>query len=199
MQKQEAIDILARHRGQAISVATMQAAAPWHAAGQGKAFHVDASACMGSASSLGLGLAMGCPTRQVIVLDGDGSLLMQLGSLVTIAAQAPANLFHFVFSNGLYESSGNQPLPGQGKFSFIELARAAGYPHTLRFTEAAEFDAALPGLLGLKGPVLIDLVIARDDAPPRWPGVPMALMVDRLKGELAPSANLTLANSPSAH
>ena len=51
-------------------------------------------------------------------------------------AQAPANLFHFVFSNGLYESSGNQPLPGQGKFSFIELARAAGYPHTLRFTEA---------------------------------------------------------------
>ena len=58
MQKQEAIDILARHRGQAISVATMQAAAPWHAAGQGKAFHVDASACMGSASSLGLGLVL---------------------------------------------------------------------------------------------------------------------------------------------
>ena len=193
MLKQEAIDILARHRGNAISVVTMQAAAPWHAAGQGKAFNVDASACMGSASSLGLGLALGCPTRPVMVLDGDGSLLMQLGSLVTISSEAPSNLFHFVFSNGLYESSGNQPLPGLGKFSFIEMARAAGYPHTLRFADAAEFDAALPGVMRLKGPVLVDLAIARDDAPPRWPGVPMALMVERLKGELAESELARLA------
>ena len=185
MLKQEAIDILARHRGNAISVVTMQAAAPWHLAGQGKSFNVDASACMGSASSLGLGLALGCPGRPVMVLDGDGSLLMQLGSLVTISAEAPVNLFHFIFSNGLYESSGNQPIPAMGKFSFTAMARASGYPHALQFSEAAQFDAALPGLLRLKGPVLIDLAIERDDAPPRWPGVPMALMVERLKSELA--------------
>jgi sulfopyruvate decarboxylase subunit beta len=162
----------------------MQAAAPWHLAGQGKSLNIDASACMGSASSLGLGLAIGCPSRTVIVLDGDGSLLMQLGSLVTVAAQSPRNFFHFVFSNGLYESSGNQPLPASGKFDFVALAQAAGYVHSLRFKDAHEFDAALPGILRLKGPVFIDLVIERDDAPPRWPGVPMAQMVDRVKSEL---------------
>lgn len=185
MQKQQAIEILARHRGNALSVPTMQAAAPWHAAGQGKSLNIDASACMGSASSLGLGLALGCPGRPVWVLDGDGSLLMQLGSLITISSQAPANLFHFVFSNGTYESSGNQPLPALGKFSFVAMAKAAGYPQALQFGEAAGFEAALPGILRLRGPVLIDLSIERDDTPPRWPGVPMAQMVARVKDELA--------------
>ena len=61
---------------------------------------------MGSASSIGLGLALARPERKILVLDGDGCLLMQLGSLVTIAALAPANFYHVIFENGRYETSG---------------------------------------------------------------------------------------------
>ncbi len=184
MLKHKAVEIIAAHRKDAISVATMQAAAPWHKAGQGKEFHVDASACMGSASSLGLGIAIGAPQKTVLVLDGDGSLLMQLGSLVTIGAQAPKNFFHIVFSNGHYESSGNQPVPGNGVFSFVALAKAAGYADAQEFSQAEDFDKALPQLLTRQGPILINLVIERDDAKPAWPGIPMAQMVAKLRADM---------------
>ena len=185
MLKQEAIAILARGRGGAISVSTMQASAPWHDAGQGKSLHIAAAGCMGSASSLGLGLALGRPERKVIVLDGDGSLLMQLGSLVTIAASRARNFYHFVFANGHYESSGNQPLPGQGLFDFCALAKGAGYAATFAFAEAAIFAESLPHVLATDGPVLVRLDIARDDAPPRYPSTRIADQVASLRAELA--------------
>jgi thiamine pyrophosphate-dependent acetolactate synthase large subunit-like protein len=80
---------------------------------------------MGLASSHGLGLAIACPERRVIVLDGDGSLLMNLGSLVTIAQIAPRNLTHLVFQNGTYEANGGHPIPNQ-QVDFAMHARAAG-------------------------------------------------------------------------
>ena len=67
---------------------------------------------MGGASSLGLGMALARPDRRVLVLDGDGSLLMQLGSLATVAGAAPRNLVHFLFKNGVYHTSGAQGIPG---------------------------------------------------------------------------------------
>jgi phosphonopyruvate decarboxylase len=182
--KDEAIELLAKHRAGAISVTTMQAAAPWHSAGQTDAFHLEASGCMGSAASLGLGLAIGAPTRKVLVLDGDGSLLMQLGSLVTVAGQAPKNFYHVVFANGLYESSGNQSLPGRGHYDLCALARAAGYTHACRIETPEDLDMELPAILALTGPVFVELVIARDDRPPRWAGVSMASMVTKLKADL---------------
>ena len=66
---------------------------------------------MGLDSSHGLGLALGRPDKRVIVLQGDGSLLMNLGSLVTIAAVAPKNLVHLVAQNDTYEANGSQPIP----------------------------------------------------------------------------------------
>src|SRR3982751_2889636 len=130
MRRQEAITTLAAARNGALSVATMQTVLAWHEAGQAAENHVDNMGCMGTASALGLGLALARPDRKVMVLDGDGSLLMQLGSLVTIAGAAPANYYHFVFDNGLYETSGSQPLPAEGKFDLHEMARAAGYAHS---------------------------------------------------------------------
>ena len=69
---------------------------------------------MGLASSHALGLALGRPDKRVIVLDGDGSLLMNLGTLVSTAEAAPKNLFHFVCENGTYEANGGHPIPGRG-------------------------------------------------------------------------------------
>ncbi len=184
MERLEAIQVLAECRNQALSVAIMQACVPWHDAGQADAFHVDAQGCMGSASSIALGLAVAQPDRKVLVLDGDGSLLMQLGSLVTVAAAAPANLYHFVFDNGVHQSSGNQTVPGAGKFNFVQLALAAGYASACSFSDAAEMRAELPRLVASTGPVLIRLEIARENTHPRWPKAKMADQVQAMRSAL---------------
>ena len=67
---------------------------------------------MGHATSIGLGLALAQPDRRVIVCNGDGSMLMNLGSLVSIAGAGATNLVVLVFDNGVYEVTGSQPTPG---------------------------------------------------------------------------------------
>jgi phosphonopyruvate decarboxylase len=185
MLRTEAIGMLAAHRGNAVSVAAMQAIMAWHAAGQGKADHVDALGCMGSASSLGLGIALACPERRVIVLDGDGCLLMQLGTLVTIAAQDPPNLYHFIFENGRYETSGNQMLPGFGKFDLRWLASAAGYRQAWSIDDLARLEDALPRIYASPGPALVRLGIAPDEPATPWPSVTMNEQIESLRGRLA--------------
>ena len=167
MRRREAIAALVGERGDAITITTEQAIGAWRAAVPEPANeipdHLDIVGCMGSASTIGLGIALARPERRVIVVDGDGSLLMQLGSLVTIAGAAPANLYHFVFENGVYETSGSQPLPGEGRFDLAEMARAAGYAESRRYTDASEFAAALPGLLRQRGPVFVSVRTEPED------------------------------------
>ena len=114
----EAIAALVAGRGDALTVTTEQAIGAWRAAVPEPANeipdHLDVVGCMGSASTIALGIALARPERKVIIVDGDGSLLMQLGSLVTIAGAAPPNLFHFVFENGVYETSGQSAAAGRG-------------------------------------------------------------------------------------
>ncbi len=121
---------------------------------------------MGKASSIALGLALARPDKRVLVLDGDGSLLMNLGTLVTIGAQQPKNLVHFVFEDGVYFTTGGQPVPGSGAFSFADMARAAGYKESHQFDNMEDFVSELPRLLDVEGPVFICLKVVNDsDAP----------------------------------
>jgi phosphonopyruvate decarboxylase len=76
---------------------------------------------------------------------------------VTIAGAAPANLCHIVFENGVYETSGSQPLPGEGRFDLVAMARAAGYAEAVSFSDADRLAAELPGLLRRRGPVFISV------------------------------------------
>src|SRR5215216_8097775 len=110
MKPEDVIRALAEHRGDAVVVPTMTTAPAWRDIAADD-LSVNCVGFMGGASSLGLGIALAQPERKVIVLDGDGSLLMNLGSLVTIANAKPKNLVHFVFENGLYEVTGGQPVP----------------------------------------------------------------------------------------
>jgi thiamine pyrophosphate-dependent acetolactate synthase large subunit-like protein len=167
MRRQEAIAALVAERGDAITITTEQAIGAWRAAvpeaPNAIPDHLDIVGCMGSASTIGLGIALARPERRVIIVDGDGSLLMQLGSLVTVAGAAPANLFHFVFENGVYETSGSQPLPAEGRFNLAHMARAAGYAHVAAFADAASFAAALPALLHERGPVFVSVRTQPED------------------------------------
>jgi sulfopyruvate decarboxylase subunit beta len=188
MRRHEAIAILAQLRGDALSGATMLTVSAWHEVGQGEQGHLDAMGCMGSASGLGLGLALAQPHRRVFVLDGDGSLLMQLGSLVSIAGAAPPNLYHFVFENGVYETTGNQELPAYGRFDFCDLALAAGYRSAHSLASSEELRAQLGAILDAPGPTLIRLLLEREDtiAPfPTW--VDMAAEAESLQQYLARS------------
>jgi sulfopyruvate decarboxylase subunit beta len=114
---------------------------------------------MGQGSSHALGIALGRPDRKVIVLDGDGSLLMNLGTLVTIGTAAPKNLLHCVCRNDCYETNGAIDIPGREKMSFAALAREAGYRHTHRISELAEWEKALPSLLVEEGPSFVELLV----------------------------------------
>jgi len=114
---------------------------------------------MGLASSHALGLALGRPDKKVIVLDGDGSLLMNLGTLVTIAEAAPKNLVHFVCENGTYEANGGHPIPGRGEVSFGGLARAAGHKAVYEFSDLKVFEQQVGAILAEPGPVFACLKI----------------------------------------
>jgi sulfopyruvate decarboxylase subunit beta len=81
---------------------------------------------MGLASSIGLGLAIAQPAKRVVILDGDGNLLMNLGGLANVGALAPSNLTHFVLDNGAHASTGGQTTVSRS-IALEEVARAAGY------------------------------------------------------------------------
>lgn len=123
------------------------------------ASRINAVPLMGGAAGLGLGLALAQPQRRVIVVDGDASLLMELGSLNVLAAQAPANLLHIVIHNGTqFTGLANLQSP-TSSFSFAQAARNAGYRHAETFEDAAAWPARFSALLRQAGPVLVDLMV----------------------------------------
>jgi sulfopyruvate decarboxylase subunit beta len=94
---------------------------------------------MGLASSLGLGIALSRPELKVIVLDGDGSLLMNLGGLTTLARYRPRNLVHVVFDNHSLLSVGGFPTATATGSDLEEMARGAGVPHTATVRSIEDF------------------------------------------------------------
>lgn len=110
---------------------------------------------MGKGSSMALGVALAQPDRRVIVWDGDGSILMNLGSLVTVAGMAPRNLYHIILDNAMYAMTGGQPVPNAGSVSYPDLAQAAGYAKAFAFDNLEDWTMSIGDVLNEPGPVLI--------------------------------------------
>src|SRR5437870_4990994 len=159
MKRDECFKALARHVTDQVVIATYSSAVEWNEINP-RTLNYFSMGAMGLASSHGLGLALTNPDKRIIVLDGDGSLLMNLGSLVTIGAQAPKNLIHFVSNNGCYEANGSHPIPNQ-KVDFSGLARSAGYAHVFEFSDLASFEQQVAHVIGLQGPVFATLHVER--------------------------------------
>jgi phosphonopyruvate decarboxylase len=123
---------------------------------------------MGHASALALGVALQAPGRRVFLLDGDGALLMHLGTLITIGAAGPIDLVHIVFDNGSYESTGGQPT-GVGRPDFAGMALAAGYPTATHCRGLTEIADGLARTAGVPGPHLLQVPVVSSggSAPPR--------------------------------
>lgn len=154
-----------------VVIATMAAARAWMELGkQHPLDFIFVPSSMGHATSFGLGIALAQPERRVIVCNGDGSMLMNLGSLVTIAAQAPRNLVVIVLDNGVYEVTGAQPVPGRADFA--ALARASGFESVFHFSTLEKWTRNLEPVLGAKGPVfiLLEITAVPGRAGPKSPG-----------------------------
>lgn len=109
---------------------------------------------MGVASAIGLGVALAKPEKKVIVFDGDGNVLMGMGTLATVAALKPANFIHVVFDNEVYGSTGNQPTLSR-TVRLDQVAKAAGYVNVERVREREDIVYEFKDMLSKDGPSLL--------------------------------------------
>jgi sulfopyruvate decarboxylase subunit beta len=166
MKRDLALEVLKQHVSDEIVVAVYQTLFDWMVINPRELNYV-ATGAMGQASSHGLGLALANPGKRVLVFDGDGSMLMNLGSMVTIANAAPKNLHHFIFENGVYEVNGAHPIPGQGKVDFAAMAKAAGYQKVKTFSKLEVLEAEIGAFLKQPGPSLAVMKIEAGQSHPR--------------------------------
>ena len=172
--------VRAARRDEDVVISAMGAAREWMALGP---LHprdlVLVPSAMGHSTSIGLGLALAQPARRVIVLAGDGALLMNLGTLVTISAHAPANLIVVLYDNGVYEVTGAQPTPGSpagrahgDAIDFVAVARACGLSSVFRWSTHDAWQRGIGEAFAAQGPTLVVLDVAPvpGGVGPRSPG-----------------------------
>jgi len=181
---EDALNVIAANRGNRVAIPSMGSVAIWPGLSDtGLDFsHIPSS--MGQAPALGLGLALAQPQRGVVVMCGDGSLLMNLGCLVTIADH-PANLWLILIDNGLYEVTGGQPVAGSGHTDFSGLARAAGIQRVYSASELSEWQRIAPEVFAGDGPVFVCLRVEgrygqKTPVPPRS----MSEQIQRLRSAI---------------
>jgi len=178
----EALDVIRRVRGEQVVITTMGSMHLWSATLPLDFNHVPSS--MGQGISLGLGLAMAQPARGVIAVMGDGSLLMNLGALVTVASH-PAPLHVVLIDNGLYEVTGGQTTPGSRRTDFASMARAAGIERVYQFEALTDWANGAAEALGGSQPSFTWLQIEPHSGPlPPPPPWQMAKQIPRLRQAL---------------
>jgi thiamine pyrophosphate-dependent acetolactate synthase large subunit-like protein len=152
MRARNAVDLLARSRGEAVTVCALgMAANEWWAATRSEdSFYMHGA--MGFAASFALGLALSLPHVPVWLINADGSLCMNLGCLLTEASQSAKNLKHFVVANGVYQTVGALPMVNEGRTDYAAIARAAGISRARTIDKIDELERALPAIVAEDGP-----------------------------------------------
>ena len=184
MTHRDALDVLAAHRRDHVVVTTMGSAGLWPGLSDGpRDFHYLPSS-MGQGVPLGLGLCIAKPGTPVVVLVGDGGLLMNLGCLVTVA-QFAVPLHILCIDNGLYEVTGGQPVANAGRTDFAAIARGAGIGRVYSCATRDEWSAVAGEALTGTGPVFAWLKVRGEHgkATPTAPR-PMAEQIERLRHAL---------------
>ncbi len=139
---------------------------------------------MGGAAMTGLGLALARATRRVLVVTGDGDMLMGLGALATIAVQAPANLAVVVLDNERYGETGMQATHTAGPTDLAAVAAGAGIPVVGHIFDQAQLDAALPRIRAEPGPVFFNIKVRAEELPLALPPKDGVRLKDRFRQAL---------------
>jgi thiamine pyrophosphate-dependent acetolactate synthase large subunit-like protein len=166
-----------------IVLSTMSPAREWMKLGTHALDFIYAPSAMGEAPAVGLGLALAQPEKTVVVFNGDGCLLMNLGCLVTITAEAPPNFLLIIFDNSVYEVTGQQWTAAAQEarrqapaVDFCQIARGCGFSAVYEFGDLAQWRAQAPRVLAADGPVFVLLKVAPvpGGEVPRSPAPPVA-------------------------
>jgi sulfopyruvate decarboxylase subunit beta len=181
MTHREALEVLAACRGSHLVLTTHGSVDRWVSLSDTALDFAYVPASMGQGPALGLGLALAQSRHGVVVVSGDGHLLMNLGCLVTLANH-PADVFLIVVDNGVYEVTGGQPTPGAGRTDFAGLARAAGIRRVYACETAEAWHSVAAESLSGPGPVVIWLSVeARPDQGAPTAMRPMREQIARLR------------------
>lgn len=151
--KEALVAVHAARRDEDIVVTTMSPARDWMTLPQQARDLVLVPSAMSHATSIGLGLALSQPERRVIVCNGDGSMLMNLGSLVSMVEAHATNVVVLVYENGTYEVTGSQLVPGAGVVDFAGIARAAGFGSVFEYSDIERWRSEIGQVLDAPGPV----------------------------------------------
>lgn len=137
---------------------------------------------MGLACPIAMGVALAQPERGVIALEGDGSILMGLGCLSTIATVAPRNLTIVIWDNGVYQITGNQKAATSGVTDIVAVAKGAGLSNSSWVRDEAHFDQLLDRRFEQGGPMLMAVKIDDKAGPVQTPRDPIAIRMSFMKG-----------------
>lgn len=173
LQRREAVARILANRGNILVVSGLGAPTYDCAAVGDHALNFYLWGAMGSAVTVGLGLALAQPQRRVLVITGDGEMLMGLGALATVGAKKPDNLAVAVLDNERYGETGMQRTHTSAGVDLAGIARTSGFSQTTTVRQMTELDNAIPILHAGKGPVLVVLKVSVERDPlvlPSWDG-----------------------------
>ena len=190
MKTAEMLEAFNKHRGNAVVIP-----------GRGGRFWVSISEqpdrdlplgdpAMGGHASFALGLALALPEERVVLFDSEGDVLMGMGALPTIADKAPGNLYHFMLDNGVYATTGGQPVPNADMMAYDVVAQGCGYPTTYAIDNLEDFTNQIEEILSKPGPVFVALKIDPEiinepiNARPQWQRKTRNQAVADMKAEL---------------
>ncbi len=184
LQRREVVARILRDRGETL-VVTGLGSATWDVAAAGddpRNFYLWGA--MGGAAVTGLGLALAQPERRVLVITGDGEMLMAIGSLATIAVAAPANFAICVLDNERYGETGMQETHTAHTVDMAGMAAAAGFRATATVVGETELEAQVPVLLDAPGPVFVAIKVTADPVPLVLPPRDGTWLKHRFRGAL---------------
>ena len=165
LQRREVVKALLGQRGDSLVVAGLGAAA-WDITAAGDTpLNFPLWGAMGGAVSLGLGLALAQTARRVVVITGDGEMLMGLGSLATVAVQAPRNLTIVVLDNERYGETGMQATHTAKEVDLAAVAAATGIPRCLTIRDEAGLQSVLPQIHEGEGTLFCNIKVRAEDLP----------------------------------
>jgi thiamine pyrophosphate-dependent acetolactate synthase large subunit-like protein len=184
LRRREVVARLLAGRGDLL-VVTGLGAPTWDAAAAGDhALTFPLWGAMGAAATMGLGLALAQPERRVLVITGDGEMLMGLGALPTIAVQAPKNLAVVVLDNERYGETGMQTTHTAGPADLAAMAIGAGIPVAADIFDEDALAAALPRIRNEPGPLFFNIKVRAEDLPLALPPKDGAYLKTRFRAAL---------------
>lgn len=197
LRRREVVRRLLANRGDLLVVAGLGAAA-WDITAAGDhPLSFPMWGAMGGAAMVGLGLALARPQRPVLVVTGDGEMLMGLGSLATIAVQRPRNLVIVVLDNERYGETGMQPTHTAHGVDLAGMAKAAGFARVMRATTAAGVTRLVAAVRAGDGPVFAQVKVLAESPPLVLPPKDGVLLKTRFRAALA-ACGRALAGTPRA-